>query len=166
MYNSTTATILEITLVFILLYATSPIVTARNTGKTYPIHPKHPSIASLNVFPTMPQMPKLLKNKNSATDTYDDNQVISYDRTIKMSINAMEKDDLDNYWIKVWAGDGENVRAVKWFKFESFNDTDKTMSINIKPMQKLLKIFIHQTFQTLYVKYLCLKVQILFHIRL
>ena len=67
MYNSTTATILEITLVFILLYATSPIVTARNTGKTYPIHPKHPSIASLNVFPTMPQMPKLLKNKNSAT---------------------------------------------------------------------------------------------------
>ena len=71
---------------------------------------------------------------NCATDTYDDNQVISYDRTIKMSINAMEKDDLDNYWIKVWVGDGENVRAVKWFKFESFNDTDKTMSINIKPI--------------------------------
>lgn len=59
---------------------------------------------------------------------------ISYDRTIKFSVNGMSADDLDNYWIKIWTGDRNNQNSAKWFKFEDFIEADKIMTINVKPI--------------------------------
>lgn len=71
---------------------------------------------------------------NCATDGDNDGDVISYDRNIKLSVNGMAEEDLDNYWIKMWTGDVANSKSARWFKFEAFNETDKTMSVSVKPV--------------------------------
>ena len=74
---------------------------------------------------------------NFSSDSDSSSGTITYDKTIKMSVNGMEQKDLDNYWIKVWTGGAEGKKVAKWYKFSNFNEADKTMSINVKPVEAL-----------------------------
>ena len=57
---------------------------------------------------------------------------VKYNRTIKLSVNGMDREDLDRYWIKVWTGEDES--AAKWYKFDKYDETNRVMSINVKPI--------------------------------
>lgn len=74
---------------------------------------------------------------NFTSDADSSEDTITYDKTIKMSVNGMKQEDLDNYWIKVWTGGAEGKQAAKWYKFTSYNEENKTMSINVKPVDAL-----------------------------
>lgn len=74
---------------------------------------------------------------NFSSDSDSSSGKITYDKTIKMSVNGMKQEDLDNYWIKVWTGGAEGKQSAKWYKFTSFDGENKTMSINVKPVDAL-----------------------------
>lgn len=74
---------------------------------------------------------------NFTSDADSSEGTITYNKTIKMSVNGMKQEDLDNYWIKVWTGGAEGKQAAKWYKFTSYNEENKTMSINVKPVEAL-----------------------------
>ena len=72
---------------------------------------------------------------NFTSDSDSSSDKITYNKTIKMSVNGMKQEDLDNYWIKVWTGGAEGKESAKWYKFSSFNEDDKIKSINVKPVE-------------------------------
>lgn len=74
---------------------------------------------------------------NFSSDSDSSAGKITYKKTIKMSVNGMKQEDLDNYWIKVWTGGAEGKKVAKWYKFTSFNEANNTMSINVKPVDTL-----------------------------
>lgn len=74
---------------------------------------------------------------NFSSDSDSSSGTITYNKTIKLSVNGMEQEDLNNYWIKVWTGGAEGKQSAKWYKFSSFNEENKTMSINVKPVEAL-----------------------------
>lgn len=74
---------------------------------------------------------------NFSSDSDSSAGKITYDKTIEMSVNGMEQKDLDNYWIKVWTGGAEGKQSAKWYQFSSFNEEEKTMSIQVKPVKEL-----------------------------
>lgn len=74
---------------------------------------------------------------NFSSDTDSSSGTITYDKTIKMSVNGMKQEDLDNYWIKVWTGGDDGKQSAKWYKFTLFNEANNTMSINVKPVDAL-----------------------------
>lgn len=74
---------------------------------------------------------------NFSSDSNSSAGKITYDKTIEMSVNGMEQKDLDNYWIKVWTGGAEGKQSAKWYQFSSFNEEEKTMSIQVKPVKEL-----------------------------
>lgn len=74
---------------------------------------------------------------NFSSDSDSSSAAISYDKTIKMSVNGMKQEDLEHYWIKVWTGGAEGKQSAKWYKFTSFDEENKTMSILVKPVDAL-----------------------------
>ena len=74
---------------------------------------------------------------NFSSDSDSSSGTITYNKTIKLSVNGMEQEDLNNYWIKVWTGGAEGKQSAKWYKFSSFNEENKTMSIHVKPVEAL-----------------------------